>query len=59
MERASVNARVFMCMTKGGLYISTCRDEQCRQGWNNQDSKEIQRDGRDTEEGEKIERRSH
>ena len=33
-----------------GVYISTCRDEQCRQGWNNQDSKEIQRVGRDTEE---------
>ena len=26
------------------------RDEQCRQGWNKQDSKEIQRVGRDTEE---------
>ena len=24
--------------------------EQCRQGWNNQDSKEIQRVGRDTDE---------
>ena len=35
-----------------GFYISTCRDEQCRQGWNNQDSKEIQRVGRDTEEDE-------
>ena len=35
-----------------GVYISTCRDEQCRQGWNNQDSKEIQRVGRDTEEDE-------
>ena len=35
---------------QGGVYISTCRDEQCRQGWNNQDSKEIQRVGRDTEE---------
>ena len=33
-----------------GVYISTCRDEQCRQGWNNQDIKEIQRVGRDTEE---------
>ena len=37
---------------QGGVYISTCRDEQCRQGWNNQDSKEIQRVGRDTEEDE-------
>ena len=35
-----------------GVYISTCRNEQCRQGWNNQDSKEIQRVGRDTEEDE-------
>ena len=35
-----------------GVYISTCRDEQCRQGWNNQDSKGIQRVGRDTEEDE-------
>ena len=35
-----------------GVYISTRRDEQCRQGWNNQDSKEIQRVGRDTEEDE-------
>ena len=26
-----------------GVYISTCRDEQCRQGRNNQDSKEIQK----------------
>ena len=37
---------------QGGVYISTCRDEQCRQGWNNQNSKEIQRVGRDTEEDE-------
>ena len=35
-----------------GVYISTRRDEQCRQGWNNQDGKEIQRVGRDTEEDE-------
>ena len=34
----------------GRIYISTCRDEQCRQGWDNQDSTEIQRVGRDTEE---------
>ena len=32
-----------------GVYISMCRDEHCRQGWNNQDSKEIQTVGRDTE----------
>ena len=37
---------------QGGVYISTCRDEQCRQGWNNQDSKEIRRVGRDIEEDE-------
>ena len=37
-----------------GVYISTCRDEQCRQGWNNQDSKEIQRVGRDTDEDESL-----
>ena len=36
----------------GSILISTCRDEQCRQGRNNQDSKEIQRVGRDTEEDE-------
>ena len=34
--------RTFWGMAKG-VSISTCRDEQCRQGWNNQDSKEIQR----------------
>ena len=37
-------------MAREDLYISICRDEQCRQGWNNQDSTEIQRVGRDTEE---------
>ena len=33
-----------------GGSILVRRDEQCRQGWNNQDSKEIHRVGRDTEE---------
>ena len=33
-----------------GVYIGTRRDEQCRQGWNNQDSKEIHRVRRATEE---------
>ena len=40
--------RIGVC--PGRIYMSTCRDEQCRQGWNNEDSKEIQRFGRDTEE---------
>ena len=35
---------------QGGSILVQCMDEQCRQGWNNQESKEIQRVGRDTEE---------
>ena len=47
-----VTERVENVLWPRGVYISTCRDEQCRQGWNNQDSKEIQRVVRDTEEDE-------
>ena len=50
MEHVTERVRERIGALPGRIYISTCRDEQCRQGWNNQDSKEIQRVDRDTEE---------